>query len=104
MGKGRGQRLIAETMSVTKAAVVLSVQGGMAYTEKDKVTLTFGGLSLVELCERLKPHTRIIALKLPLNYDLDSESHLVQFPDHLYMLEPPPHSFLMVAVQILREE
>lgn len=46
--------------------------GGMAYTEKDKVTLTFGGLSLVELCERLKPHTRIIALKLPLNYDLDN--------------------------------
>jgi hypothetical protein len=45
--------------------------GGKSYTENDTVDLTFSGLPLSELCERLKPHARYIALKLPLNFNFE---------------------------------
>jgi len=45
--------------------------GGKSYAENDTVDLTFSGLPLSELCERLKPHARYIALKLPLNFNFE---------------------------------
>lgn len=46
-------------------------QGGKRYTEANTIDLTFAGLALPDACERLKPHCRYIALKLPLNFNLD---------------------------------
>lgn len=45
--------------------------GGKSYVENDMVDLSFGGVPLAELCERLKPHAHYIALKLPLNFNLE---------------------------------
>lgn len=46
-------------------------QGGTSYVEGDKLDLNLGGMPLAELCERLKPRCRFIALKLPLNFNLE---------------------------------
>ena len=49
------------------------IQGGKMYTENDKVDLTFGGVPLSELCERLKEHAQFIVLKLPLNFNFEGK-------------------------------
>lgn len=45
--------------------------GGMGYVEGDKLDLGLGGVPLAEICERLKSRCRYIALKLPLNFNLE---------------------------------
>jgi hypothetical protein len=50
------------------------LQGGKEYGKDEKLDLFLGGVPLAEVCERLKPRTRCIALKLPMNFNLDGES------------------------------
>lgn len=56
---------------VMDATTTMCWQGGTSYVEGDKLDLNLGGMPLAELCERLKPRCRFIALKLPLNFNLE---------------------------------
>jgi hypothetical protein len=46
--------------------------GGRSYKKKSSLTLRLSGISLENICLKLKKLTKLLVLKLPLNYNLDS--------------------------------
>lgn len=46
--------------------------GGRGYKKKSSLTLKLSGVPLDEICIKLKKLTKLLILKLPLNYNLDS--------------------------------
>ena len=48
--------------------------GGPEYKAKSKVHLTLSDIPLLEVCEKLKFCCRYVAVKVPLNFDLEGFS------------------------------
>lgn len=55
--------------------------GGLSYKNQLKVRLMLGKYTLEEVCNKVDPSTKLIALKLPFNYDIEYFINMVKYTD-----------------------